>query len=198
VTAPVLADPYCLCGCLKSKHNGKGMCRACGEFDCDRFEEDEHRKPVDLAALDQDLAELEATDPTVRVAAERLDEAVASIRHRAATESTSAALRRVEKERDQLLHQIDRINQQARQRDDLTGALKLAEKERDDARADLASAHAALERLRQEAGTGLVLERQHRWLCPACGSRYSFANTEHGCGPLTPITVTTTRGHQGS
>jgi hypothetical protein len=39
-----------------------------------------------------------------------------------------------------------------------------------------------------------VLAQHQRWLCEACGARYGKPYTDHPCGQLTPITVTTTRG----
>lgn len=39
-----------------------------------------------------------------------------------------------------------------------------------------------------------VLAQHQRWLCETCGARYGKPYTDHPCGQLTPITVTTTRG----
>lgn len=37
-----------------------------------------------------------------------------------------------------------------------------------------------------------VLDQQHRWACRKCGARYGHPHNDHGCGPLTPVTVTIT------
>lgn len=43
-----------------------------------------------------------------------------------------------------------------------------------------------------EAARQRVLGSYDAFACEACGSRYSQPFTDHGCGPLTPVTVTIT------
>ena len=70
------------CGDPKTQHKGgTGGCRHC-ELGCARFVPSATApvdEPQDLAGLERDLDELEATDPAVGVATARLDETVASI-----------------------------------------------------------------------------------------------------------------------
>ncbi len=143
MSAPVLADPYCLCGCRKTRHNGKGGCRDCGQFSCDKFTLDFNRQATE-----------------------------------APTEPMAATLRRAEQERDEARAELDRLRN-----------LLHAE------RAKNGRLTAELTEAREPAA---VIDRYHRYLCETCGSRYREDDTTHPHGPLTPITVTTTRWHEGS
>ena len=48
-----------------------------------------------------------------------------------------------------------------------------------------------------EAPRPRVLGSYDAFACEACGSRYSKQFTDHGCGPLTPVTITITTKIEG-
>jgi chromosome segregation ATPase len=106
--------------------------------------------------LEADLEALEAADPEVKAAAERLDNVSRNIIATAAAagESTSARLRRVEQERDVLARQNERreetIARNVQERDQALDARDAVREQRDLARAELASAKTELGHLRRE------------------------------------------------
>lgn len=68
--------------------------------------------------------------------------------------------------------------------------------------ADVCEEQAAKARVELAAITGAeaapaspaeVIDSYDAFACPACGSRYGQPFTDHGCGPLIPVTVTITR-----
>jgi hypothetical protein len=120
----------------------------------------------------------------------------------------SAQLARVEQERDELAVRaadLEQVREELKQvrtlaggylddiqhlesgQDEVIGALRT---QRDAARAELASARAELEQLRNR---GAVIAQHVRYLCETCGSRYGIDYTDHTHGPLTPVVVTITR-----
>jgi hypothetical protein len=137
VTAPVLAqaDQFCMCGCTKSRHKGKGMCKDCGEFECDKFEVDQSRLPAPgpdtlstSAALRQAEAERDEYKAHLDAAVQRANVAVKSqdamIDRLAALEE--AAGRDIGRENEPLL---DRIADLKRGREEATQrALELAKR----------------------------------------------------------------------
>jgi chromosome segregation ATPase len=158
-----------LCDCTHPKGEHAGLTYACWGCDCKRYTPD-----IQAASLAHDLAELEATDPSVAEAAARLDEATAAILARAETmptESTAAQLRRVEQERDELRADLNEMAarkvrmqgdldaQLAEAREQLAHAIVRARKV-DPLRAELASALAELTSARGDRDSFLA-ERNH-------------------------------------
>jgi phage-related minor tail protein len=113
-----------------------------------------------VSDLERDLEALEAADPEVKAAAERLDNVSRNIIATAAAagESTSARLRRVEQERDEAraavsnaLRCFDDLQTAAgRKYQELSAERDVAQEQRDLARAELASAKTELGHLRRE------------------------------------------------
>lgn len=153
----------CLCGCPKAEHlMGKKRCGHCGA--CSFFDWDGKVSMSLWPERQPAMTEDEADEPEL-------------VPH--STESTSAALRRVEQERDE----------RAAHADDLATTLAMRD-------AELVSARTELEKLRKQQGRASeVLDCRERWICTTCGSRYSSKSyQDHPCGPLEPVTITITRG----
>jgi hypothetical protein len=134
-----------------------------------------------------------------------------------ATEATSAALRRVEQERDKALADADRCEnaniKHMEERDLARAELATARTaylaqsaELTSARTELASVKAAATRkvtamLEAHAPAEPPLWQYTVWFCqPAtgCGQRYSQDQPDHECGPLTQALVTITRQPEGA
>lgn len=197
------------CGDPKSQHKGgTGGCRHC-ELGCARFVPE---TPQDLTGLEQDLAELEATDPAVAEAAKQLDETTSAIV--SASEqlrTTRASLARVERERDEARAAVADVEQHrklaAERLTRVETELRLAEASlkamADDLRAAQEEAHTLrnsedleVATLRgQLADQGEVLTQYVAHQCLTCAARY-IPDTAAAAGhdhPVTRVRVTVTR-----
>ena len=204
----------CVCGDPREQHRqGRRGCKAldCG---CDRYEAVAERAETQrvLTAVAQ-VCEDQATKARAELAADvaqppraelvraeqERDEARAKARdaehsRRVAAERYEADLAAAQADVTRLKTHL--VGEQAR----LRGHITTERARREAAEAELKSTRDVLDLARDgrdEAGLpGRVLRAYAAWSCltdNGCGARYTVAYPDHGCGPLTPVTVTITR-----
>jgi hypothetical protein len=172
----------CVCGCPPGRHlMSKRDCRSCQT--CSEYE------PAEPVVLDVSALLGEVQDDVSRETelAARLADVERKLANRP-SESDWVALR---SERARLLQAVTNV-----------------EAERDRLRAEVESLRVQLEQAEQYArdlqdegvvpdGTVVVLFAYDAWQCVGgsvnCSKRYFADDPDHGCGPLTPVTVTVSR-----